>query len=192
MSGAESNRLNGRGMSPSKATMRMRSAISTALFLLVTLGLVATVAAVDAGSRAPELGARTLDGRPIRMADLRGKVVIVDFWASWCEPCREELPALDRLYQRYREQGLVVVGVSVDRTERNARGFLRRNSVSFPIIHDEGHRIADRYSPPRMPSSYIVDRRGVIRHVHEGFRSGDERRIEREVRALLAERPGGR
>lgn len=168
----------------SKAPMRAR-ALFSGIVLLLTLGTVATVAAVEAGSRAPELNARTLDGERLRMRDLRGKVVIVDFWASWCEPCKEELPVLDRLYQRYGDQGLVVVGVSVDRTERNARGFLRRNSVSFPIIHDADHAIAGRYSPPTMPSSYIVDRRGVIRHVHQGFRSGDAARIEREVRALL-------
>ena len=170
----------------SNRAMRARTWVSVGCALLV-LGVCATVAAVDEGARAPELGARTLEGQTLRMADLRGKVVIVDFWASWCEPCREEMPVLERLYRRYREQGLVVVGVSVDRTERNARGFLRRTRVSFPIIHDANHAIANRYSPPKMPSSYIVDRRGVIRHVHEGFRAGDAERMEREVRALLRE-----
>lgn len=179
--------VNAAARGSSNRPMRTR-ALSAALATLVILGAAATVAAVDVGARAPELNARTLEGRRLRMADLRGKVVIVDFWASWCEPCREEMPVLERLYQRYEDRGLVVVGVSVDRALRNARGFLRRTRVSFPIIHDAGHRIADRYSPPTMPSSYIVDRRGVIRHVHEGFRSGDAQRMEREVRALLSER----
>lgn len=172
----------------SKAPMRVRAVISVLSAAILTLGLAASVAAVETGARAPELAGRTLDGQPLRMANLRGKVVIVDFWASWCAPCREEMPVLERLYQRYREQGLVVVGVSVDRTERNARGFLRRTRVSFPIIHDSDHAIANRYSPPKMPSSYIVDRRGVIRYVHEGFRAEDGPRMEREVRTLLRER----
>ena len=172
----------------SKAPMRARPIVSAICAAILTLGLAAGVAAVDTGARAPELAGRTLDGQPLRMANLRGKVVIVDFWASWCEPCREEMPVLERLYQRYREQGLVVVGVSVDRTERNARGFLRRTRVSFPIIHDSGHAIANRYSPPKMPSSYIIDRRGIIRYVHEGFRAEDGQRMEREVRTLLRER----
>jgi len=165
--------------------MRARSLLSACVFLLASFAAVASVSALDEGSRAPEIGARDLEGRMIRMSALRGKVVIVDFWASWCEPCREELPVLDRLYQRYRSRGLVVIGVSVDRSEGNARSFLRRNSVSFPIIHDSGHRIADRYSPPRMPSSYIIDRRGVVRHVQEGYDSDDADDIERRVRALL-------
>jgi peroxiredoxin len=137
------------------------------------------------GSRAPEIGLRSLDGDTIRMRDLRGKVVIVDFWASWCQPCREEMPVLNRLYDRYKEQGLVVVGVSQDTRPQNARGFLRRTRVDFPIVIDDDHEVAGRYSPPRMPSSYIVDRRGVVRHVHEGFRSGDERTLEQQVRRLL-------
>jgi len=176
--------MNQAGTVPSKASMRAR--------LLIAIGVVATTLAValsatalEAGSRAPEIGLEDLNGRPVRMRALRGKVVIVDFWASWCAPCREELPVLDGLYRRYREQGLVVVGVSVDRTLRNARGFLRRVPVSFPVVHDARHQVAGRYSPPRMPSSYIVDRRGVVRHVHEGFRSGDAAVIERQVRALL-------
>jgi peroxiredoxin len=172
--------------------MRAGSWLFIGVLVALVAGTAATVAAVETGGRAPELGERSLGGQPIRMADLRGKVVIVDFWASWCEPCREEMPVLERLHRRYRERGLVVVGVSVDRTERNARAFLRRTRVSFPIIHDASHRIANRYSPPKMPSSYIIDRRGIIRHIHEGFQPSDAQRIEREVRALLQERPRGR
>lgn len=179
--------MNPRWPTASKGAMRAR-ALFAGTVLAALLAGVATVAAVEVGARAPELDARTLDGERLRMRDLRGKVVIVDFWASWCEPCKEEMPVLDRLYDRYHDQGLVVVGVSVDRTERNARAFLRRNRVSFPIIHDGDHAIAGRYSPPRMPSSYIIDRRGVIRHVHEGFRPSDAGRMEREVRALLRDR----
>ena len=97
----------------------------------------------------------------------------------------KEMPVLDRMYRDLRERGLVVVGVSVDRTIGNVNGFLRRTPVSFPIVHDANHEIANRYAPPRMPSSYIIDRRGVVRHVHEGFRSGDADDIRSEVEALL-------
>lgn len=177
--------MNGSRTRSSKPPMRARTFLATGALLILGLVAAATAAALDEGARAPELNARTLDGQRIRLADLRGKVVIVDFWASWCEPCREEMPVLERLYRRYGDRGLVVIGVSVDRTERNARGFLRRTPVSFPIIHDGGHGIANRYSPPRMPSSYIIDKRGIVRHIHEGFRSGDAAAMEREVRALL-------
>jgi peroxiredoxin len=159
-----------------------------ASFLLVSLGAL-TASALDAGERAPELGRADLDGNTIRMAGLRGKVVVVDFWATWCEPCREELPVLNRLYRRHRSEGLVVVGVSVDNAEDNVREFLGEFPLAFPIIHDSGHQIAGRYAPPSMPSSYIIDRRGVVRHVHQGYRARDAEVITREIRALLAESP---
>jgi peroxiredoxin len=165
----------------------LRGSVVTAFFVTLSLALAGSAAALSVGARAPEIGRPDLNGRTIQMSGLRGKVVIVDFWASWCEPCREEMPVLDRLYRDLRERGLVVVGVSVDRTIGNVNGFLRRTPVSFPIVHDANHEIANRYAPPRMPSSYIIDRRGVVRHVHEGFRSGDAATIRREVQALLGD-----
>ncbi len=119
------------------------------------------------------------------MADLRDKVVLVDFWASWCAPCREELPVLERLHRRYKDHGLVIVGVNIDRDESNMTGFLRRTPVGFRVVHDGSHRVADRYQPPRMPSSYLIDKRGVVRYVHAGFRASDAERLEREIRELL-------
>ncbi len=172
---------------------RLRPPRSHLALLAATLGgafLVGAVAlpalALDAGSRAPEIGLPDLDGNMQRMADLRGKVVLVDFWASWCAPCREEMPVLERLYRAHRSEGLVILGISQDRTAENMRSFVARTPVSFPLVFDAGHRIAGRYHPPRMPSSYLIDRRGVVRYVHAGFRASDASRIEHEVEALLA------
>lgn len=151
----------------------------------VALLAAASAFALSVGERAPEIGLRDLDGNRITMSSLRGNVVLVDFWASWCEPCAEEMPVLERLYQRYRDQGFRVVAVSQDRQVSNVRSFLRQHSVSFPVVHDASHQVAGRYRPPRMPSSYIIDRNGVVRHVHAGFRSEDARTMEREIRALL-------
>ena len=169
--------------------MRTRAILSAvAVVVALTLLVASPAIATRVGSRAPEIGREDLNGRVVSLRSLRGKVVIVDFWASWCAPCREEMPVLNRLQERYREQGLVVIGVNVDNNVRNARTFLRRTPVQFRIVHDPGKEVADRYNPPRMPSSYLVDRRGVIRHVHEGFRSGDAAVIERRVRELLRAR----
>lgn len=144
------------------------------------------VAALDAGQRAPALTGTPLGGGArIDLSQHRGSVVVVDFWASWCEPCAEAMPVLERIYQRYRRQGLVVIGVSQDREAANARTFLQRTRVSFPVMHDADHSVAGRYRPPTMPSSYIIDRQGVVRHVHAGFRSGDARRLEAQIRELL-------
>lgn len=167
--------------------MRTRPILFALVLATAMLTTALSASALGTGSRAPEINLESLDGDQIRMRGLRGKVVIVDFWASWCAPCREEMPVLNRLYETYKDQGLVVIGVSQDERTRDARGFLRRTPAAFPIVIDSEHAVAGRYSPPRMPTSYIIDRRGVVRHVHEGFRSGDERTIERQVRALLTQ-----
>lgn len=169
-----------------------------ALFLLVPALLLVLAAAasflapvasaVDVGGRAPEIGVNDLNGRPVRIASLRGKVVIVDFWASWCAPCRQEFPVLQRLHRTYASEGLAIVGVSVDNDIANVRTFLRRNSASFLIAHDPRKVAAARYGGTGMPSSYIVDRRGIVRHYHSGFRANDAAVMEREVQALLRQR----
>ena len=168
----------------SNGVMRTRFAVLVSLIAVLSLAAVTDVLALDTGDRAPAIGLRDLDGQRISRSSLRNKVVIVDFWASWCDPCRQEMPVLERLHRRLRSRGLVVIGVSVDRTIGNVRDFLRRTPVTFPIVHDARHQVADRFSPPRMPSSYIIDRR-IVRHVHAGFRPRDARTIERQVRALL-------
>ena len=113
-------------------------------------------------------------------------MVLIDFWATWCEPCADSMPHLESLHSRFASQGLVVIGVSQDRSADAIPAFLRRHHVTFPVIHDSGNAIAGRYDPPRMPTTFIIDRAGIVRHVHAGFRSGDVATIEREVEALLA------
>lgn len=172
-------------MTSKRRLFRLTSLFAAAASVLV---LVASASALSSGARAPEIGLTDTNGNRITMASLRGNVVLVDFWASWCEPCAEEMPVLERLYTTYRGQGFRVVAVSQDRTASNMQGFLRQHRVSFPVVHDASHAVAGRYEPPRMPSSYIVDRNGIVRHVHEGYRSGDARTMEREIRALLQQR----
>jgi thiol-disulfide isomerase/thioredoxin len=173
-------------MRPSKASMRALLALSLVAFALTAV----PAAALERNARAPEIDLRDGSGHPVRMAALRGKVVLVDFWASWCAPCRQELPVLQRLYERYRGDGFVIVGVNVDRERANMIEFVRRFRLSFPVVHDGAHRVADRYGPRTMPSSYLVDRAGVVRYVHKGFRASDADVIEAHVRELLG--AGGR
>ena len=179
--------------SPRKSSSRFaplpRRIVQPVLLAAVVCALLAAAVgpalALSEGSRAPEIGLRDTRGRSVRMSQLRGKVVLVDFWASWCRPCAEEMPVLERLHEKYGDDGLVIVGVNIDNEEANMKRFLRRTPVSFRVVHDGAHRVADRYSPPRMPSSYLIDRRGVVRYVHAGFRSSDAREIEAHVKQLL-------
>jgi cytochrome c biogenesis protein CcmG/thiol:disulfide interchange protein DsbE len=151
-------------------------------FFLVVAG---HVSALDSGARLPEIGLSDVQGKQVDAASLKGKVVLVDFWASWCAPCKQELPVLEKLHKKYKDAGLVVVGVSVDEDPANFTTFLKQMHLSFPLVHDKVHAVADRFHPPRMPSSYLVDRAGVVRYVHGGFRSGDEAKLETEVKELL-------
>jgi peroxiredoxin len=169
-----------------RSAAALLSARGLALALSLTLAAVAgTASALDAGARLPELGAKDLSGRPVNLGSLAGKVVIVDFWATWCAPCKESMPVLEKLYQKYKSRGLVIVGVSVDEDAANVGPFIKKLKVSFPIVHDAGHKIADKVKPPRMPSSYIVDRKGIVRHVHDGFHAKDAAEIEAQITALL-------
>ena len=175
--------IRSRRLSPRSAI----AALIAAIAVLGTLGATDLAAALGTGVQAPEIGLRDTEGHEIRVAGLRGKVVLVDFWASWCRPCQEELPVLEQLYQRYRERGLVVVGVNVDQRASNMSRFLSRRPVSFPVVHDARHAVADRYEPTTMPSSYLVDREGVVRHVYRGFRAADAAELERAIVALLGD-----
>jgi cytochrome c biogenesis protein CcmG/thiol:disulfide interchange protein DsbE len=168
--------------------MKKKTAIaSAALSLVLSVAFMSPrlASALDAGAKFPELGRADLSGKQVTAASLAGKVVVVDFWASWCAPCRQELPILDKLYKKYGAKGLVVIGVSVDKDAENVHKFLGNMPLSFPILHDADHQISGRYAPPRMPSSYIIDRKGIVRQVQAGFRAADADAIEKQIVELL-------
>lgn len=158
-----------------------------ALGLFAGLAAAFPVSALDLGNAAPEIGLPGTDGRVVRLADHRGEVILVDFWASWCGPCRESFPFLATLAERYRERGLFIVGVSVDTREDDFRAFLADHRVGFGVVRDAGHEVARRYAPPSMPTSYLIDRAGRVRHVERGFRHARAAELERRVVELLDE-----
>ncbi|KIG19404.1 thioredoxin family protein [Enhygromyxa salina] len=123
---------------------------------------------MSTGQAAPALAGFDVNGQPVDLAALAGKMVIIDFWASWCEPCQEAMPGLDELAGDYADR-LVVIGVSVDEDPEQARAFVQRVGVGFPIIHDSDHSIAARWAPPKMPTTFVVDPAGVIVDVHDGY-----------------------
>lgn len=149
--------------------------------------IAATASAVAAGGRAPEIGMADLDGHQITIASLRGQVFVVDFWATWCPPCEDELPVLQRLYASSHARGFTVIAVSADSNRANLDRFVSRLHLTFPVIHDAHQVLPHRYQSTTQPTSYIVDRRGIVRFVHAGFRSSLIRIIEREVATLIAE-----
>ena len=172
----------------SKPRMRARRPLAFVATLMGLLAIAASAVALDAGARAPEIGLADLQGNQVTMASLRGRVVVVDFMASWCEPCADSMPVYQRLYTEHQARGLTVVAVSQDRSADNARQFAQRHHLTFPVVFDGAHAVANRYQPPRMPTAYVIDRQGIVRHVHQGYRAADAAALEREVVALLGAR----
>lgn len=138
---------------------------------------------------APSLSLATLaeGGAPVTMAGLRGSVVYVDFWASWCVPCRLSMPALDEIYRRNRARGFAVVGVNKDAAPADAQRFLARVPVSFSLVRDPSDAAAKGFDVKAMPSGYLVDRKGVVRQVHRGFTAETRAALEKEIDSLLKE-----
>lgn len=145
----------------------------------------ATFGAVAVGQQAPALSFRGLDRSTVNLRSLRGQVVLLDIWASWCEPCKLELPALDDIAARLRDRKVTVVAVSIDQEEANMRRFLAtRRNWNVRFFHDPSGQVAERLAPPKMPTSYAIDRQGVVRMVNTGFQPDDAGRIEQELRRL--------
>jgi thiol-disulfide isomerase/thioredoxin len=134
------------------------------------------------GALVPEIHVESLGGKDLGIADYRGKVVLLDVWASWCGPCKQELPMLDDMAKRLRGDGIEVVAVSIDQERANLVKFLKaRPRWALTIAHDPKGAIADALAPDKMPTSYIIDREGVIRYVNSGFEPSDAAVIERRL-----------
>ena len=144
--------------------------------------------ALEAGAPMPPISApRIGEGAPIELAALKGKVVYVDFWASWCVPCRLSMPTLESLYKKHSAQGFTVVGFNKDVEAADAKRFLQRVTVSFPLALDAKDAAAQAFDVKAMPSGYLVDRKGVVRKVHRGFTQETAATLEKEIADLLAE-----
>jgi peroxiredoxin len=145
--------------------------------------------ALEAGAPLPDLSAPRL-GEPasvVSLNSLKGQVVYVDFWASWCVPCRLSMPALDALYRDHRGRGFTVLGVNKDVSLDDAGRFLKRVTVTFPLVRDSGDAVARAFDVRAMPSGYLVDRKGVVRKVHRGFTQETAAELAKEIDVLLKE-----
>ena len=170
--------------------MRMIRTLATAVSALaLATGLVAPAHAVApaANAIAPDFTLRGADGRNVRLDELRGQVVLVNFWATWCGPCREEMPRLETLYEKYRKSGFVLLGVKVDDDPHAAMGVGQKLNVSFPVVLDTEKKVSKLYDLNTMPSTVVIDRDGKMRFLPRGYRAGTEADYEQQIRGLLKE-----
>jgi cytochrome c biogenesis protein CcmG/thiol:disulfide interchange protein DsbE len=137
------------------------------------------------GAAAPAFELPTPDTkRKINLAGYSGKVVVVDFWATWCKPCHDSFPAYQRISEKFGSQ-VAVIGISVDEDPAGIPKFAKETGAKFPLAWDDGQVTSKSYQPPTMPTSFVVDKAGIVRFVHSGFHAGEEQEIESEISSLL-------
>jgi peroxiredoxin len=147
----------------------------------------ALAAGGDASGPAPQFTLTTLAGQPAGLSQYKGQVVMVNFWATWCGPCQQEMPLLDQMYKKYKPAGFTLIGVNVDKEAPAVKELLTRKPVSFPVLLDPANSVSKAYHVDEMPSSVIIDRKGVIRYVHRGYKPGDENDYQDRIRQLIRE-----
>lgn len=158
--------------------------ILAAPLLALSLG---AAAAPSTPAPAPDFTLPARDRGEVRLSDLRGQVVMINFWATWCGPCRQEMPLLEQLQVKFEPLGFTLLGVNVEPDSAAAVAWLKGVPVTFPILFDTRNAVAESFGVQGMPSSVFVDREGRVRYVHRGYKSGDEAQYADLIRSLVKE-----
>lgn len=141
-------------------------------------------AGVKTGELFPDLTTFKLEGKLPETT--KAKVIMVDFWASWCEPCKQSFPVMEELQQRYGKEGLVIIAVNVDENRADMEAFLKKNAVTFAVIRDPNQKLVERTGVATMPSSFLIDREGKVRFLHNGYRGAEtKKKYDEEIQGLL-------
>ena len=156
---------------------------TTIVFALVSLSAMAATQ-LD-GELAPDFVLKSDTGENMRLSEYRGDVVLLNFWASWCGDCRDQMPSLDSLYGLYHEAGLQLLSINLDNKTERAQDLTR--GLKFPVLYDSDRKVSKLYDVGSMPVTLLIDREGVVRYVHRGYRRGAEERYVEQLKALLRE-----
>lgn len=153
------------------------------------LGNIRFIFAAEVGGNAPNCALNTIGtNQSASLQQFQGKVLLVDFWASWCSICAQSFPFLNTLHQRYQAKGLQIVGINVDEKPGDAQHFLSKHPANFIVANNVAQDCARDFDVKAMPSSYLIDRHGVVRYIHLGFRAGEVKQLHSMVEQLLAEK----
>ena len=154
---------------------------------VLSIFLVLSVNVSAKSVAAPDFTLKSRDGKNVRLSDLRGQVVLLNFWASWCGPCRQEMPILDEIHNKYKSLGFSVLGVNLDAKSSKAIKYLKDTPVSFPVLYDPKGDVSSQYGVQAMPSTVIIDKDGNVRYLHEGYKSGYEDDYRKQIKTLMRE-----
>lgn len=159
--------------------------LSILTFLIPAMATL-QAAEIKPGDASPKCTLTPLGGGPGKdLQQYKGKVVYVDFWASWCGPCAQSFPFMNQLHKDLHAKGLEIIGVNLDEEPEEAKGFLAKKPAQFTILADASGQCPQDFGVKAMPSSYLIDRDGVVRHVHLGFKGSDSAQLRQQVEALL-------
>ena len=167
--------------------MVKRLVIKAGLVLMMATLVVGIAQAEELQGPAPDFTLKSRSGENVKLSELRGDVVMVNFWASWCAPCRQEMPLLEDLHNKYSDLGFVLLGVNVEEDSSKAADLLREIPVSFPILYDNTNKVTKLYDVVAMPSTVMVDRDGNMRYLHRGYLPGYEKEYEKQIKELVRE-----
>ncbi len=165
--------------------MRMKNILLGLLFSALAATSLASSGLT--GQAAPDFALKSASGENLRLSEYRGDVVMVNFWATWCGPCRQEMPLLDELYSRYGRVGFSLLGVNIDDNSSKAMNMVSELGVSFPVLFDSNKTVSKLYEVEAMPVTVLIDREGTIRYVHNGYKPGYEEKYLDQIRSLLRE-----
>lgn len=162
--------------------------IQKASCMLAMLALFTTsVFALELGQTAPDFTLKSTQGQNLKLSEQRGNIVVINFWASWCGPCRQEMPILEKFYTKYQDLGVDVWGVNVEQENQAGHDFLADLQLTFPIFFDQTNKISATYQVEAMPSTIIVDRDGKIRYAFKGYKKGYEKKYAKAIKQLIRE-----
>ena len=160
------------------------------MFLHVVLAVLLNGPTVTAehelvGQPAAQFTLSSISGKKVSLKQFRGKIVVLNFWATWCGPCKKELPEFVRMRRKYKDRQVEILTINVDSNIENARRFLRKNKLKLKTLWDGHKKVAQKYDVQAMPSTYVIDQNGVIRSVHKGFTPNEFRKIQMTTAKLL-------
>jgi len=171
-----------------KCQLRIMGLMSKIIItILASSFLLLPAQALEIGQKAPDFTLKNTQGENLSLAEQRGKIIVINFWASWCAPCRKEMPVLQKFHEKYNDLGVSVWGVNVEQENQAGRNFLKGLDLTFPIFFDQSNTISATYQVKAMPSTVIVDRDGLVRYVFRGYKEGYERKYAKAIKKLIRE-----